>query len=90
MIYDFDIFSVDLIIDSDSTLYWKDRKTGQEESENTKTIHTDKYKTLVSWLETNKTFVTMFSDFQKGKAYAFLYWDDGRIMPVTGSIKMKE
>lgn len=36
MLYDFGRFAVDIIISSDSALYWKDVKTGQDAHEKTK------------------------------------------------------
>ncbi len=92
MVYEFNIFSVDLIISSDSTLSWRDLKNNKNnyENEKTKTIHLNDYSTLVSWVEADSTFVTMYSDFRKGESSAFLYTKTGRTIPVIGTIKQKE
>lgn len=90
MTYEYGTRNVDLVITSDSTIYWKDNKTGKNANQKTKTIHIDKNTMLVSWLEDDNTFVSMLSDFYNGKASAFLYKEDGNITPLTGSIKMKK
>jgi hypothetical protein len=59
-------------------------------NKNTKTIHLDNHRSLVSWLEDDNAYVTMYADFQEGQTSAFLYKDDGSITPVSGSIKMKK
>ena len=90
MFYDYGSFAVDIIISSDTTLYWKMRDTGKESNEKTVTIHLDDYTTLTSWLEDDGEFVTMYSDFRKGKTSAVIYKEDGKITPVSGSIKLKK
>jgi len=89
MTYEYDLFTVHLVISSDSTLHWKDVNNAAWVDEKSKTIHIDDYRMLTSWLESGNTFVTMFSDFRKGEASAFLYKDDGGIIPLSGSIKIK-
>jgi hypothetical protein len=89
MTYEYDLYTVHLVISSDSTLHWKDVDTAAWVDEKSKTIHIDDYRMLTSWFESGNTFVTMFSDFRKGEASAFLYKDDGGIIPLSGSIKIK-
>ena len=90
MIFEYDLFTVDLVISSDTTLYWRDMKTSNDANERSKTIHINEHTSLVSWLEADSTFVTMYADFLKGETSAFLYRNDGRIVPITGSIMLKK
>lgn len=90
MIYEYDNFNVHLVITSDSTLYLKNNKTGQDANEKMSTIHIDENTMLASFVDTENNLVTMLSDFENGKASAFLYKDDGSVTSVSGSIKMKK
>jgi hypothetical protein len=54
------------------------------------TIQIDEKKMLSSFIDTENNLVTMLSDFDNGKASAFLYKDDGSVIPLSGSIKMKK
>lgn len=88
MIVNFENFSIELIINSDSTLFWKDKNSINHYKENTKTIYIDEYSTFVSWLGSNKKFLSMYSDFKNGRIAAFLRTDNGKIKPVNGAIKL--
>jgi hypothetical protein len=90
LIYEYGSFNVNLIITSDSTLYMKNNKTGQDANEKMSTIHIDENTMLASFIDTNNNLVTMLSDFENGKASAFLYNNDGSVTSVSGSIKMKK
>lgn len=90
MIYKYGHFDVHLVITSDSTLYIKNTKTGQTANEKMSTIHIDENIMLASFVDTENNLVTMLSDFDNGKASAFLYKDDGSVIPLSGSIKMKK
>lgn len=90
MIYEYGNFEVNLVITSDSTLYLKNNKTGQDANEKMSTIHIDENTMLASFVDTENNLVTMLSDFENGKASVFLYKDDGSVTSVSGSIKMKK
>lgn len=90
MIYKYGHYDVHLVITSDSTLYLKNTKTGQTANEKMSTIQIDEKKMLSSFIDTENNLVTMLSDFDNGKASAFLYKDDGSVIPLSGSIKMKK
>lgn len=90
MIYKYGNFDVHLVITSDSTLYLKNDKTGQDANEKMSTIHIDENTILASFIDSDNNLVTMFSDFDNGKASAFLYKKDGSVLSVSGSIKMKK
>ena len=90
MIYKYGHYDVHLVITSDSTLYLKNAKTGQTANEKMSTIQIDEKKMLSSFIDTENNLVTMLSDFDNGKASAFLYKDDGSVIPLSGSIKMKK
>jgi hypothetical protein len=88
LVFDFGNAFYNIIISSDSTLYWKDQKTGQDEHEKTQIIPVNKHANMVSWLEADGTFVCMYADFETGKALVFLYTKTGEIVPLTGKIKL--
>jgi hypothetical protein len=90
MIYKYGNFDVHLVMTSDSTLYLKNNKTGQDTNEKMSTIHIDENTMLASFVDTDNNLVTMLSDFDNGKASAFLYKDDGSVTSVSGSIKLKK
>jgi hypothetical protein len=90
LIYQYGNFDVHLVITSDSTLYLKNNKTGQDANEKMSTIHIDKNTMLASFVDTENNLVTMLSDFDNGKASAFLYKNDGSVTSISGSIKIKE
>jgi hypothetical protein len=90
MIFEFDLFTVELVINSNFTIVNQGANNEEVASENTKIIHLDNHRSLISWLEANKTYVTMYADFQEGKASAFLYNDDSSVASASGSIKMKK
>ena len=90
LVYQYGNFDVHLAITSDSTLYLKNNKTGQDANEKMSTIHIDKNTMLASFVDTENNLVTMLSDFENGKASAFLYKDDGSVTSISGSIKIKE
>jgi len=90
MIYKYGNFDVHLVMTSDSTLYLKNNKTGQDANEKMSTIHIDENTMLASFVDTDNNLVTMHSDFDNGKASAFLYKDDGSVTSVCGFIKLKK
>jgi hypothetical protein len=90
MIYKYGHFDVQLVITSDSTLYLKNNKTGQTANEKMSTIHINENTILASFVDADNNLVTMLSDFDNGKASAFLHKDDGSVTSLSGSIKIKK
>ncbi|MFZ1292099.1 MAG: hypothetical protein WAR79_18540 [Melioribacteraceae bacterium] len=90
MIFIYDLFTVEIMIGSDSTLSWKDSKSKKIKDEKTRTIHIDNKITLKSWLDADNTYVTMYADFYQGDTHAFLSKSDGKIEIANGSIKLKD
>jgi len=90
IIYEYDNYKLHLVITSDSTLYMKNKNTGTEANEKMATIHIDEKTILASFVDADNNLVTMLSDFDSGKASAFLYKDDGSVSSVSGSIKIKK
>ena len=90
MIYEYGNYNLHLVMTSDSTLFMKNRNTGKEANEKMSTIHIDENTMLASFVDTDNNLVTLLSDFDNGKASAFLYKDDGSVTSVSGSIKMKK
>ena len=89
MIYKYGHFDVHIVMTSDSTVYLKNNKTGKEAKEIMSTINIDENTMLTSFVDTENNLVTMLSDFDNGKASAFLIKDDGSVTALSGSIKMK-
>lgn len=90
LVFNFGSASYNIIISSDSTLYWKDQKTGQDEHEKTQTIPVNRHTNMVSWIEADGTFVSMYADFETGKALVFLYTKTGEIVPLTGTLNLNK
>ena len=90
MIYKYGNFDIQLVITSDSTLYFKNNQTGNDANEKISTIQIDKHTMLASFVDTENNLITMFSDFEYGKTSAFLYKEDGSVISVSGSIKLKK
>lgn len=90
MVFEFDLFTVELVINSNFTVVTRGTNSEDVANEKIKTIHLDNHRSLVSWLEADNTYVTMYADFQKGQSWAFLYQDDGNVTPISGSIRMKK
>jgi hypothetical protein len=85
-----DYVVIDLTFGSDTTLYWKERKSGSDANEEITTIHLNDHTTLTGWVEHDKTIVSLFSDFSKGETYGFQYFNNGKIRKLIGTIKPKE
>jgi len=90
MIYKYGHFDVHIIMTSDSTVYLKNNKTGKDAKEKMSKINIDENTMLTSFVDTENNLVTMLSDFDNGKASAFLINDDGSVTALSGSIKMKK
>ncbi|HEX9252352.1 MAG TPA: hypothetical protein VF870_08925 [Ignavibacteriaceae bacterium] len=90
MLFEFDHFTVELVMNSNSALVNKGTNNEYVVDANTKTIQLDNHRSLVSWLEDDNTYVTMYADFLNGQTSAFLYKDDGSVTPLSGSIKIKK
>lgn len=90
IVYEYGIFSLNMVIESDSSLYRKDQNGEDGSNQKINTIHINNFKALLSWREADNTFVTMYSDYNEGKSSAFLYRDNGSITPVKGIIKIKK
>ncbi len=90
MIYKYGHFDVHIVMTSDSTVYLKNNKTGKDAKEKMSTIHINENTMLVSFVDADNNLVTMLSDFDNGKASAFLYKDDGSVTSILGSIRIKE
>ena len=86
--YDFGQYVVDITITSDTTVHWKDAKT--EAYEKSKTIHINDHTALIGWYESDKTFVSLYSDFATGKTYAQICRFSGKIVPFTGILVVKK
>ncbi len=67
-----DYVTINLIFSSDSTLYWKEQKSGTDANEKITTIHLNDHTTLTGWVETDKTIVSRcFQILQPGKLMVF-------------------
>lgn len=80
--------TIRMIIHTDSTLYWKNESKGTEGNEKSKTIHVDKNTIMTAWQETDKTFVSLLSDFGKLKVSGMVYRPDGKFYAIEGRIEI--
>lgn len=87
--YDFTGGTIQIIIRSDTTLFWRDESKPKEANEKTKTIHIDDHTVITSWYESDKTFVTLVSDFDKLKVSGMVCRADGKFYPIEGFIRVK-
>ncbi len=90
LLYHFGGGSLLIRISSDSTLYWRDDSKPKEAHEKTKTLHINPHTLMTSWYETDKTFVTMLSDFEKMKVSCMVCRADGKFYPIEGTIEVKK
>lgn len=77
-------------ISSDTTLYWRDDSKPKEANEKTKTVHLSSHSILTAWYESDKTFVSMLSDFEKMKVTCMVCRADGKFYPIEGKIVLKD
>lgn len=89
LIYMFDGGNIHLIISSDTTLYWRNDSKSTEAHEQSKTTHIDDHTILTAWYESDKTFVTLLSDFDTLKVSGMVCRPDGKFYPINGTIQMK-
>ncbi|OGU51896.1 MAG: hypothetical protein A2006_01855 [Ignavibacteria bacterium GWC2_35_8] len=90
MIFDYDLFTVEMVVSSDSILSWKSIENEKVENETTRTIHIDEHTTLKSWLEADNTFITVYADYRKGETHAVLYRTSGKVESISGTINQKK
>jgi hypothetical protein len=90
MIYEFNGGSLLIRISSDTTLFWRDDSKPKEAYEKTKTVHLDAHTLMTAWYESDKTFVSMLSDFGKMKVTCMVCRADGKFYPIEGKIRIKE
>lgn len=88
--YNFGGFIIDITFTSDTTLYWKERKSGKDAHEKIKTLQINDHTTLTGWYEADKTFVSLYSDFLKGETFGYQFRVDGKKNPLKGTIALKK
>ena len=81
-------YEVDITFTSDSTLHWQDKNRG--ETDKSKTTHISDHTALIGWYESDKTFVSLYSDFATGEAWCHVFRPDGRIIPMKGTLVPKK
>jgi hypothetical protein len=91
MIFDYDLFSFELVVNSDSTLSLKSGNSKNFDIEKTRTIYIDNHTILKSWSKSeDNSMVTVYADFAKRKTHAFLYKNNGEVELANGLIKLKD
>lgn len=90
LIYQFTGGNILIRISSDTTLFWRDDSKPKEENEKTKTVHISDQVLMTAWYESDKTFVTLVSDFDKLKVSGMVCWADGRFYAIEGTIQIKK
>ena len=89
MVYTIEGGNIIMKISSDSTLYWRNDSKAKEAIEQSKTTHIDEHRILTAWYESDKTFVTLLSDFDKLKVSGMVCRPDGKFYPIYGTIEVK-
>jgi hypothetical protein len=78
---DFGAFMVDLIQSSSPSVNWKNTSTIKCTDENIKSILCKEYVPLMSWMESERSFVKIYSDLNQSKSTAVLYEIDDSKKP---------
>ena len=81
-------YEVDITFSSDTTIHWQDKTRG--ETNKSKTIKINDHTLLVGWYESDKTFVSLYSDFTTSEAYGHVFWPNGAILPTRGRFVLKK
>jgi len=81
-------YEVDMTFQSDSVLHWQDKNRG--ETNQSKTLRISDHARLTGWYESDKTFVSLYSDFATGQAYCHVFRPDGKIIPMKGTVVPKK
>lgn len=89
MIYSFTGGDIRMLISSDTTIFWRDDSKPREAHEKAATIHVNPHTILTSWYESDKTFVTLLSDFAEMKVSGMIGRPDGKVYGIKGTIKLK-
>lgn len=89
LVYQFEGGAIMMIISTDSTLYWKNGSKGTSAHEKSKTIHVNEHAVMTAWYESDKTFVSLLSDFETLKVSGMVCRADGKFYPVKGTIVVK-
>ncbi len=90
LIYSFTGGDIFMIISSDSTLFWRNDSKPREAYEKSKTIHVNDHTTMTAWYESDKTFVTLLSDWDKLKVSGMVCRADGKFYAIEGTIRLKK
>ncbi len=89
LVYQFDGGNILIIFRSDTELYWRNDSKPKEAVEQSKTTHIDDYTIMTAWYESDKTFVTLLSDFNRLKVSGMVCRPDGKFYPISGTIEIK-
>lgn len=81
-------YEVDITFSSDTTIHWQDNKRG--ETNKSKTLRINDHTVMVGWYESDKTFVSLYSDLTTGEAYCHVFRPDGAILPSRGRFVLKK
>ncbi|GAB2600343.1 MoaF-related domain-containing protein [Spirosoma areae] len=81
-------YEVDITFSSDTTIHWQDKTRG--ETDKSKTIRINDHTLLVGWYESDKTFVSLYSDFTTGEAYCHVFRPTGAVLPMRGRLVLKK
>lgn len=90
LLYKFEGGNILMIIKSDSTLFWRNDTKPEEANEQSKTIHIDEHTIMTAWYESDSTFVTLLSDFNKLKVSETVCRADGKFYAIKGDIEVKK
>ncbi len=89
-VYDYGNGNVlDVMLKSNEEIYWKDAN-GKEETDKTTTIKLDDHSLLVSWTELNKSFITLYVNFNNGETSYFGRRANGEVWGRSGTLTLKK
>lgn len=81
-------YEVDITFLSDTTIHWQDKTRG--EADKSKTLRINDHTIMVGWHESDKTFVSLYSDFTTGEAYCHVFLPTGAVLPSHGRLVLKK
>jgi len=89
-VYDYGDGNVlDVMLKSNEEIYWKDAK-GKEETDKTKTIKLNDHSVLVSWTELDKSYISLYVNFNNGATSYFGRMANGEVWGSSGTLALKK
>jgi hypothetical protein len=81
-------YEVDITYSSDTTVHWQDKTRG--EIDKSKTLRINDHTVIIGWYESDKTFVSLYSDFITGEAFGHVLLPTGTVQAIRGRLVVKK